>query len=106
MEVLLDVAKYGVSGVAIALVVALIVLMNNNLKERTGNARERFESQKVMAQAISDLRTSIEKSNKLADEGIAVSRQIYEYLKIRNGIADKSSMALAHALERLGVKQQ
>lgn len=102
-EVVTEASKYGIAGIAAGLIFVLVTVINNNFKERVSNTQERLEAAKTMAESIQGLRTATDKNNELIDKNIRVSEQIYEYLKIRNGIADKTSSALAHALDRLGI---
>lgn len=95
MEIV-ELAKFGVSGLAVGLLFVIHSMIN-------GSSKERLEVQKMMAAVLKDVATSLDKNTE-SSEKIALSvESLDQYIRIRNGISDKTNQALSHALGKLGV---
>jgi len=81
-----ELAKFGVAGISAGLIYVLVTVINNNFKERT-----------KYADTLDKLSDAIDRIN-------GTVNSLDEYIRIRNGIGDKTTKALAHALEKLGVQ--
>lgn len=92
-----ELAKFGLAGLSAGLIYVLVTIINNNFKERSAATAERLEAAKLMSESIQRLSQATEYNTR-------VTNNLNDYIRIRNGIGDKTSQALAHALEQLGVK--
>jgi hypothetical protein len=92
----LEVAKYGVSGLALGLVYVLNNMIN-------GSSKERIEVQKMMSVVLADVAKSLDKNTESSERIASTVGSLDQYIRIRNGISDKTNQALSHALGKLGV---
>lgn len=96
MEII-ELAKFGISGLAVGLIFVIHSMIN-------GSSRERLEIQKMMAAALKDVSGSLDKNTASSERISSTVESLDQYIRVRNGISDKTSQALSHALGKLGVE--